>query len=145
MPFTLMKVLTDSEKNNTHTHSHKALCGLPLGTKHAMLKRKVRLNFLTNSFLSISKAIMDKVQGQLCTSFKRKCGRMRQRWHQNKTFLFGISQFINSWFWKRTGTDVKVKWDVSTADWENSVDIWHGYYVRDISCICWEVNINLNM
>lgn len=48
------------------------LLRFPHETTHSAPKRKVRLNFLTNSFVSISKAIMDKVQGQLCKGFKRE-------------------------------------------------------------------------
>lgn len=76
-----MKVLTENKRETIiHIHIHTTL------NRQTIIpwKRKVRLNFLMNSFLSISKAIMDKVQDQFCAGFKRKCGRMRQWWHQNK-------------------------------------------------------------
>lgn len=92
-------------KNNTDTHSHNTLLRVPQETKHSSQKKKVRLNFLINSFLSISKAIMDKVQGQLSTGFKRKCGRMRQRWHQNKRLFIWNITVHQPTIWKLTGTE----------------------------------------
>lgn len=63
--------IQEKGENNNHTHWHNSLQRLPLETKHSALKEEVRLNFLINSFLSISKAIMGKVQGRLCMGFKR--------------------------------------------------------------------------
>lgn len=110
IPFTLMKLLTVIP-----IHIHITLFwDLPRETKYTALKKKVRLNFLTHLFLCISKTIMDKVQGQLCTRFKRKCGRMRQRWHQNKgLFIWNITVHQPT-VWKLTGTNVE-EWTEETA------------------------------